>query len=189
MADLYQHIPLSSPRSIRVLKLYPSNDKDSPIIIDLEQVSIDSKPKYYALLYTWGCQQLSCPIQCGSKIILTTPNCLAAIRQLRAKSVVDLYWIDSICIDQTSLSERSEQVALMGEIYRDAYMVIAWLGESDPATEGAIECLKSLMDIGYMNPLDEDAIRRAFFSKGKDLVRGNTTKQPCLLSLSCMRTS
>ncbi|KAI4264994.1 MAG: hypothetical protein L6R38_009722 [Xanthoria sp. 2 TBL-2021] len=176
MADLYQHVPLSSPRSIRILKLHPSNDRNSPIVIDLEEVTTKNKPKYYALSYTWGGQHLSCPIQCGSKILLTTPNCLAAMRQLRDENVIELYWIDSICIDQTSLSERSEQVALMGEIYSHAYMVIAWLGESDPATEGAIECLKSLVDIGYMNPLDEDAIRRALFQKAKDLVKGNTTK-------------
>ncbi|KAL8990463.1 MAG: hypothetical protein Q9169_008115, partial [Polycauliona sp. 2 TL-2023] len=175
MADLYHHIPLSSPRSIRVLKLHPSSDADSPIIIDLEEVTADSKPKYYALSYTWGGQDLSCTIQCGGKILRTTPNCLAAMRQLRGESAIQLYWIDSICIDQTSLSERSEQVALMCEIYRDADVVIAWLGESDPATERALECLKSLVDIGPMNPLDEDAIQRAIYQKAKNLVKGNMT--------------
>ncbi|KAL9627452.1 MAG: hypothetical protein Q9204_006557 [Flavoplaca sp. TL-2023a] len=175
MADLYQHLPLSSPLSIRVLKLHPSYDEDSPIVVDLEEVTTRSKPKYYALSYTWGGQQLSCPIRCGSKKLLTTPNCLAALRQLRDENSVELYWIDSICIDQTSLSERSEQVALMGEIYRDAYMVIVWLGKSDPATEGAIECLKSMVNIGDMNPLEEDAIRRALLQKGKDLAKEEET--------------
>lgn len=182
MADLYRHTPLSSLRSIRILKLHPSNDEDSAIVIDLQEVSIDSKPRYRALSYTWEGQQLSCPIHCGGKILLITPNCFAAMKQLRDESVVDQYWIDSICIDQTSLPERSEQVALMGQIYRDAYMVIAWLGESDPATEGAIERLKSLMEIGDKNPLDEDAIRKALLQKAQDLVRGNMTNQPYLLS-------
>ena len=135
-----------------------------------------SKPNYHALSYTWEGQQLSCPIQCAGKTILTTANCIAAMRQLRAEDGIDIYWIDSICIDQTSLSERSAQVALMGEIYKDAYMVIAWLGESDPVTEGAIQCLKSLMDIGSMNVLDEDAVRSALFQKAKDLVKGIPTK-------------
>ncbi|KAL8976966.1 MAG: hypothetical protein Q9205_007139 [Flavoplaca limonia] len=180
MADLYQHLPLSNPHSIRVLKLHPSYDEDSPIVVDLVEVTTRSKPKYYALSYTWGGQQLSCPIRCGSKILLTTPNCLAALRQLRNENSVEVYWIDSICIDQTSLSERSEQVALMGEIYRDAYMVIAWLGKGDPATEGAIECLKSLVDTSNMNPLDDDAYERALHEKVEDLIKGDQADQQAL---------
>ena len=58
------------------------------------------------------------------------------------------------------------------------------VGESDPVTEGAIECLKPLMDIGSMNVLDENANRSALFQKAKDLVRGITSKQPCLLPFS-----
>ena len=38
-------------------------------------------------------------------------------------------WIDAICIDQSNLIERSEQVALMQHIYAKAAAVLIWLGE------------------------------------------------------------
>lgn len=38
-------------------------------------------------------------------------------------------WIDQVCIDQSNLAERSQQVRLMGEVYTKAESVIAWLGE------------------------------------------------------------
>ncbi len=40
-------------------------------------------------------------------------------------------WVDTICIDQASNSERSHQIQLLAGIYNDATSVIAWLG---PAT-------------------------------------------------------
>jgi hypothetical protein len=42
-------------------------------------------------------------------------------------------WIDSICIDQSNISERSSQVRIMREIYRSCYCVYICLGESDTA--------------------------------------------------------
>lgn len=41
------------------------------------------------------------------------------------------FWIDAICIDQTHMAERNEQVAKMGDMYRNM-PVVAWLGKDDP---------------------------------------------------------
>jgi hypothetical protein len=40
-------------------------------------------------------------------------------------------WTDAICINQQDLDERGHQVQLMGSIYRNAHMVIVWLGTDD----------------------------------------------------------
>lgn len=37
-------------------------------------------------------------------------------------------WIDAVCIDQTNLLERNHQVGMMGDVYRNAMQVRAWLG-------------------------------------------------------------
>jgi hypothetical protein len=37
-------------------------------------------------------------------------------------------WADAICINQSDLQERSQQVRLMGNIYRNAERVLIWLG-------------------------------------------------------------
>ena len=38
-------------------------------------------------------------------------------------------WIDAICINQSNNEEKSQQVAMMGEIYSGAAEVLVWLGE------------------------------------------------------------
>jgi hypothetical protein len=40
------------------------------------------------------------------------------------------FWIDAICIDQGSSSERTHQVAQMSMVYSRAYRVITWLGHT-----------------------------------------------------------
>ena len=59
-----------------------------------------------------------------------------------------MVWIDALCIDQTSLSERSSQVGIMSQIYSGAKRVIVWLGEEDDTTEQAV---KDLHRITAMN--------------------------------------
>jgi hypothetical protein len=41
------------------------------------------------------------------------------------------FWIDAICIDQTSITERNHQVSLMGDIYSQARRVIASLSSEE----------------------------------------------------------
>jgi len=53
-----------------------------------------------------------------------------------------LIWIDQICIDQSSPSEKSNQVSMMSNIYERALGVIVWL---DPSTELAYN-LTTLLD-------------------------------------------
>jgi Heterokaryon incompatibility protein (HET) len=48
------------------------------------------------------------------------------------------FWIDAICIDQSSIAERSHQVSRMKEIYKTAKEVVAWLGPEAKKSELAI---------------------------------------------------
>ena len=141
----FEYGKLSSPRSIRLLILHSAASSTAPIVCSLKEVSLDECPSYKALSYTWDNQELCCSIDCSGFVLYTTPNCLAALRQLRQTQVLEVLWVDSLCIDQTSISERSQQVALMGEIYKEADTVIAWIGDNDQAIEIAMERLKELM--------------------------------------------
>src|SRR6201999_2476979 len=42
-------------------------------------------------------------------------------------------WVDYLCINQPNVAEKNHQVALMGQIYREASRVIVWLGPSREA--------------------------------------------------------
>ena len=58
-----------------------------------------------------------------------------------------MVWIDALCIDQSSIAERSRQVGIMSQIYSGAKRVVVWLGEADESTEQAIKDLNRLTEI------------------------------------------
>lgn len=78
---------------------------------------------------------------------------MAALRRLRGIGDLAL-WIDGICIDQTSTAERSAQVALIRDIYKQAVEVVVWFGEEDDAIKPTIQSLEDIalmsMDKGQM---------------------------------------
>jgi Heterokaryon incompatibility protein (HET) len=51
-------------------------------------------------------------------------------------------WIDAVCINQADLAEKSQQVAIMGEIYGDAKDVIVWLGASADDSDLAMDLIE-----------------------------------------------
>ena len=53
-------------------------------------------------------------------------------------------WIDSICINQQDLRERSEQAINMHRIYQQARRVIVWLGEESEDSHMAIQSMEYL---------------------------------------------
>ncbi|KAI9692796.1 MAG: hypothetical protein M1820_009344 [Bogoriella megaspora] len=52
--------------------------------------------------------------------------------------ILQYIWIDSICINQESKAERSSQVRIMDRIYRQAQVVLVWLGPPDSLTSDAM---------------------------------------------------
>ncbi|KAL2050977.1 hypothetical protein ABVK25_008723 [Lepraria finkii] len=56
-------------------------------------------------------------------------NLYNALRRLREHRSFDCLWIDFLCIDQTDVRERNEQVQKMRQIYSNARMVPIWLGD------------------------------------------------------------
>jgi hypothetical protein len=145
----YQHQPLTGPRSIRVLRLLPQQT-DGQVRVELAEVSLDDdNVEYEALSYVWGEDSRNPREQIlyEGKTLLVTENCMAALLQLRTTDVRTL-WVDAICIDQTSLSERSHQVQLMGEIYSRAQRVVVWLGEGSRESDTALAWLSVVAQEG-----------------------------------------
>jgi hypothetical protein len=90
------------------------------------------KYRYIALSYTGDSQIALCLIECKGKTIKIASNCFNALRAIRKLFRGQSAWTDSIYIDQNSLDDRSHQVALMGNIYRQAELVMIWLGNENP---------------------------------------------------------
>lgn len=126
---LYAGLKLPSEGSIRLLDIAPGQQK-TPIEVSLRVVSLDSRPQYEALSYTWGSSS-----QCNTILvneIYSTPvtdNLFRALKRLRHETESRTLWVDALCINQQDTDERSQQVAIMGSIYRSAKCVDVWLGE------------------------------------------------------------
>ena len=92
---------------------------------------------FHALSYCWG-EFLSTTNITLKTATRTQPSTLAisstvdrAIRQLRHPSAPLRIWVDAVCINQSDLEERANQVALMGQIYSLASEVHIWLDEAE----------------------------------------------------------
>jgi hypothetical protein len=91
-----------------------------------------SKPSYTAISYTWGNEDASEVIYLDSRPFRVRPNLWSCLYYMahaaRNNGAWDYLWADAICIDQTNDAERSSQVRLMDQTYRDAVCVSVWLG-------------------------------------------------------------
>ncbi|KAH8682947.1 heterokaryon incompatibility protein-domain-containing protein [Tricladium varicosporioides] len=139
--SIYDKLP---KRHIRLLILQPG-EAGSALHGRLELACIDNDPVYEALSYTWGAPEATSVLHCQGLSIPLTANLYDALSRLRLLDEVRILWVDQICIDQNDLAERSEQVSLMGEIYRGAEVVNIWLGEEKEDTELVIGFLPKLL--------------------------------------------
>ncbi|KAI0535291.1 heterokaryon incompatibility protein-domain-containing protein [Xylaria digitata] len=160
------HEPLISTSSIRVLDLLPLLNRQAPIRCNLQRVELGSPgANYEALSYVWGERHGTIPITCNNRDLLVTPNCLAALIQLRRSLQTRTLWVDTICIDQgpdaIATAERNQQVAMMGEVYHSARGVIVWLGPgNEELTPRIFRYLKVLSLFRYIDVMNAPRIVR-----------------------------
>jgi len=126
----YQYRKLETYRHIRLLRLKRRSIFSEPSC-ELIQVPLDKAPAFEAISHTWGDKDPSIPIVVDGHQILVT----AAVEELlfyrRSFFCSSLFWIDAICINQSDVNEKSEQLPLMTDIYRRAFRVLVWLGASE----------------------------------------------------------
>ncbi|EPE25374.1 hypothetical protein GLAREA_01286 [Glarea lozoyensis ATCC 20868] len=207
----YQYKPLEEPRWIRILELDPGNYEDE-ITCSLKHISLDSHISYEALSYCWalenGDDSMCCIINCEGTSILVTQNCQRAIRRLRYQPLVPpvlenadssrdqllshdhgkrILWIDAICIDQSNIHERTQQVQLMRLVYSLAKRTLIWLGEASKRVSHGDEAGRPLSDLGIeylskmtcqmrgLNDKGIDASKSPFYEAFKEQARKHST--------------
>jgi hypothetical protein len=164
----YKYLPLGR-NVIRVLGILPSPSYAAPISITIQQVSILEQTLPATLSYVWGDPKDKVPIEIDGKFIHVTKNCQAALRALRHSTDTNFVWVDAICIDQDNVEEKSEQIALMGDIYRKAERAVAWLGpdgsEEDlaKAEEELMHATKVIEELALQEGKDFEAFYRAIY--------------------------
>ncbi|KAG7287159.1 hypothetical protein NEMBOFW57_006664 [Staphylotrichum longicolle] len=118
--------------SLRLLQIEPAEDHNAPLVCTLSMVTFGSTPRFEALSYTWGPEELADIITLNGVPFQVRKNLRNALRFLRRQvaqaKANPLFWIDAICINQLDVGERNRQLPLMKEIYFRADTVVVWLG-------------------------------------------------------------
>ncbi|XXG98617.1 hypothetical protein Hte_004942 [Hypoxylon texense] len=140
---------------IRIAHLL-AGDGPGGIYIEISVKNIDEpSPNYNALSWQWGGQNEDAVIrirdrpncQGGSdqepikwKWMRVKPNLLDALKRLRNPDEEVRLWIDAICIQQVQKRgdnpEKSKQISMMTDIYKNASHVRVWLGEPKQSAKG-----------------------------------------------------
>ncbi|ESZ96328.1 hypothetical protein SBOR_3260 [Sclerotinia borealis F-4128] len=128
----FHHEDLSESDSFRILILHPGKHK-SPIRCDLIHTTLhecgsDIYDNYTALSYVWGNASDTTKIWINGFRFAVTVNLAMALNDLRETKRPLRLWADAVCINQTNISERSQQVSLMKGIYSGSQNTVIYLG-------------------------------------------------------------
>lgn len=127
----YTYQLLHGVLDIRLLRLLPATDNE-PLSCEIVTASLTSDIPFTALSYVWGSDVRCFTVKTSQGFIRITASLNAALRSLRSQTQSRLIWADAVSINQSSNTEKSHQVSLMGRIYGAASNVVAYLGpESD----------------------------------------------------------
>jgi hypothetical protein len=167
-------------RSFRIATLSPGEQDDALHVTLKVQCLEEQDLDYEAISYCWS-QGIGDNIEdtwdfemkCGEDTIKVPRNLGRALRRLRYRNRPRRLWMDSVCIDQQNIKEKSSQVALMGEIFAKATRVVVWLGEEDSNTECAYRIIELLVQAAsILAKRDEATTLQDVFTKQLTEVAG-----------------
>ena len=120
----------------------------------IKRFSLDEPPRFMAASYCCGTRQSTKPIYLRVKRPNTVYGYLIVYENLYP--LLELFcdfqgfgpdswwWVDSICIDQSSDTEKDTQVKAMHKIYAAAQNTIIWLGPQSHDSDLAIDFLREM---------------------------------------------
>ena len=132
---------------VRLLQLHPGAPED-PIECTLRNVQLffSDDQDFETVSYCWGDTKESSMILVNNASLRVPKSAEQALHRFRKTNEVRLLWIDSVCINQSDLEERAQQVELMSRIYSSGTRNLIWLGEDDGTTQAAMNALDDLME-------------------------------------------
>lgn len=128
----YTYRPLDKQRmEIRLLVVLPALQSPTlPVACTIQHTFLSEKPvvEYETISYLWGDPTPRCQIAVDGCRLDVPQSAEDVLRRMRYEDRPRALWIDAVCINQTDIDERSEQVAIMAEIYSRCICCLVWLG-------------------------------------------------------------
>lgn len=125
---------LLNPDSIRLLTIHPGGF-GSPLETSLHEVRLSDAPEYDCLSYTWGIYLHNESIKVNHTQLDITRGLWHFLQRIRLPDRTRVIWVDAICVSQDDLSEKAQQVSMIGDIFKSASKVLVWLGEHADGSE------------------------------------------------------
>jgi Heterokaryon incompatibility protein (HET) len=152
-----KYLPLVRAREIRLIDILPGAFTETlRIHIYHSTLSETNSSPFDALSYVWGSPNdlvmvsthvTSTEGVVGSHELFINQNLATALKHLRYSDASRTVWADAICINQSDYAERAQQVLMMGDIYRCARKVVAFLGPEKDDSSYALELIEQLSDM------------------------------------------
>ncbi|RSL88116.1 hypothetical protein CDV31_016127 [Fusarium ambrosium] len=140
MTSPYQRIE-SALGDIRVLIVQPGHPQDPlKCQIEVARLSLDAgskpenPPSYEAISYCWGDPTPCEPCELDGIAVKIPASASEVIHRFRLPDSPRRIWIDALCINQQDITERGEQVSLMGAVYSQCTHCLIWLGSDTDNT-------------------------------------------------------
>ncbi|KAJ4304703.1 hypothetical protein N0V90_000230 [Kalmusia sp. IMI 367209] len=143
---LFKYTRLPGQDYIRLLHLKPVSSNVSELRGSLKIHKLDEHCSFEAISYAWGeFPQFSQVLFLdNNKLLKITDNLYAALMAYSRPDNVRVMWADAVCINQADTDEKTQQVALMADIYSKAKIVQVWLTLASRWTTDAMSFLKNL---------------------------------------------
>jgi hypothetical protein len=126
------NVSLRTEHSIRLLKIVrTAADEDAEPTWDDSLICTNTQDalEYETLSYVWGTPNRNTFLKVSDGTLLPITETLnQALPHIADTCTTGYLWIDQICIDQDNISERAQQVSIMGDIYSDCTRVLLRLG-------------------------------------------------------------
>lgn len=140
---MYEDLNLEN-REFRLLIIDRILFSSTPHQCALRQVSLSDCESFVALSYVWGDESNTVELKINGHSYYVTPNVLSALQHLSELAARLVIWVDAICINQGNLRERSDQVRMMGDIYKNAEHVLVWLGPQGGESDLGLNIIRDL---------------------------------------------
>jgi hypothetical protein len=146
----YDKHPINSKSQIRLLEFrYSASGLPQWNFRQPVSISADGKAEvacpFIAASYEWGNPDDVAPFMIDGEAVELRRNLinfLHAIPRLRDKQDLPaLFWIDSMCINQDDVEEKTNQIQLLKNIYSSATCVLSWLGSVGAGSNLAMKYL------------------------------------------------
>ncbi|RFU34236.1 hypothetical protein B7463_g2103, partial [Scytalidium lignicola] len=147
---VFSYQPLIGQDAIRLILLHPAPTFSTELECSMEHAILsdfehDLISHYTALSYVWGDPADKKQIIVNGCSFHITPNLESALRHLRDKSRVLRIWVDALCINQSDVAERNQQVQQMGSIYSLAQHTVIYLGDASVKSDSVFINIGSLL--------------------------------------------